>query len=294
MIRFEKEAQAEAAARAALARSPNDDGAPPADTDTDTVPSATSQHGEGEGEPPSAQSEANPSPTLAPATPVKATQSSPKPGVTAKSIAARTKEFREATWRTALARALAGNTDHARTTILVAAMSGSLAQIKAETLTSRAGFLVGETFPDLDYAEKIAQIQALNDARSANVLSVIGAAYAKDVLSFSHVADLARVFQVDLRDSWQADQSFLERYTKDELSFIAQECGLVAHIGAKAFAKLLASKKTELITGMLNRSGFDWAGRLPGAMTLDSIYGPPPAPTPVPEEAPARVAEFVA
>ncbi len=225
---------------------------------------------------------------------MKATQSSPKPGVTAKSIAARTKEFREATWRTALARALAGNTDHARTTILVAAMSGSLAQIKAETLTSRAGFLVGETFPDLDYAEKIAQIQALNDARSANVLSVIGAAYAKDVLSFSHVADLARVFQVDLRDSWQADQSFLERYTKDELSFIAQECGLVAHIGAKAFAKLLASKKTELITGMLNRSGFDWAGRLPGAMTLDSIYGPPPAPTPVPEEAPARVAEFVA
>ena len=278
VIRFEKEAQAEAAARAALARSPNDNGAPPADADTDTVPSATSQHGEGEGEPPSAQSEANPSPTLAPATPVKATQSSSKPGVTAKSITARTKEFREATWRTAL----------------VAAMSGSLSQIKAETLTSRASLLVGETFPDLDYAEKIAQIQALNDARSANVLSVIGAAYAKDVLSFSHVADLARVFQVDLRDSWQADPSFLERYTKDELSFIAQECGLVAHIGAKAFSKLLASKKTELITGMLNRTGFDWAGRLPGAMTLDSIYGPPPAPTPVPDEAPARVAEFVA
>lgn len=294
VIRFEKEAQAEAAARAALARSPDDDGVPSTHADTDTAPSATVQDGAGEGEPPSAQSEASPSPVPVPASPAKATQSPPKPGVTAKSIAARTKEFREATWRTALARALAGNADHARTTILVAAMSGSLSQIKAETLTSRAGLLVGETFPDLDYAGKIAQIQALSEARSANVLSVIGAAYAKDVLSFSHVADLARVFGVDLRESWQADQSFLERYTKDELSFIAQECGLIAHIGAKSFAKLLASKKTELITGMLNRTGFDWAGRLPGAMTLDSTYGPPPAPTPVPDEAPARAAELVA
>ena len=107
-------------------------------------------------------------------------------------------------------------------------------------------------------------------------MSVIGAAYAKDVLSFGHVADLARVFQVDLRDSWQVDQAFLERYTKDELKFIAQECGLIAHVGEKRFAKLLGSKKTDLIAGMLNRIGFGWAGRLPSAMTLDGAYGPPP------------------
>lgn len=294
VIRFEKEAQAEAAARAALATSVDDERADTADTELDTTPPAASQDGEGEGEPPSVQSEANLSSAPAPVSPAKASQSAPKPGVTAKSLAARTTELREATWRTALARALAGNADHARTTILVAAMSGSLSQIKAETLTSRASLLVGDNFRDLDYANRIAEIQALPDARSTNILSVIGAAYAKDVLNFSHVADLARVFGVDLRDSWQVDQAFLERYTKDELSFIAQECGLVAHIGAKSFARLLASKKTELITGMLNRIGFDWAGRLPGAMTLDSTYGPPPDPTPVPDEAPARVAELVA
>ncbi|MBN9940365.1 hypothetical protein JND29_14890, partial [Listeria monocytogenes] len=89
---------------------------------------------------------------------------------------------------------------------------------------------------------------------------------------FGHVADLARVFEVDLRDSWQVDKAFLDRYTKDELKFIAQECGLVAHVGEKAFAKLLASKKADLITGILNRIGFDWAGRLPSAMTLDCTY----------------------
>jgi len=198
------------------------------------------------------------------------------PKVTAASIAGRTSEWREAAWRTALARALAADPIHARTTILVAALSGTLSQIKAATLTSRAGLLVGATFPTLDYHGKIAAIRALADAQAANVLAVIGAAYAKDVDSFGHVADLARAFDVDLRDSWQVDRAFLERYTKDELSFVALECGLVAHIGAKAFAKLLAGKKTDLVTAMLHRSGFDWAGRLPGAMTLDGAYGPPP------------------
>ncbi|WP_430983541.1 hypothetical protein, partial [Escherichia coli] len=105
--------------------------------------------------------------------------------------------------------------------ILVAAMSGTLSQIKAETLKGRAGLLVGASFPDLAYSAKIAEIHALSDGQAATVLSAIGAAYAKDVLTFGHVADLARAFDVDLRDVWQVDKTFLDRYTKDELKFIA-------------------------------------------------------------------------
>ncbi|WP_029547501.1 PRTRC system ParB family protein [Novosphingobium sp. KA1] len=201
----------------------------------------------------------------------------PKSPVTARSIAIRTRELREATWRTALARALAANPAHAEATILVAAMSGTLPEIKAETLRGRAGLLVGASFPDLDFSEKIAEVQALPEPQAATVLSAIGAAYAKDVTSFDHVADLARVFAVDLRDAWQVDKTFLERYSKEELRFIARECGLIAHIGEKAFAKLLGQKKTDLIAGMLHALGFEWAGRLPSAMTLDGAYGPPPA-----------------
>lgn len=199
-----------------------------------------------------------------------------KTAVTAKSIAARTADLREAMWRTALARALAGNAAHAQAAILVAAMSGTLSQIKPDTLTSRAGILVGADFANLDYKAKIAEIRALPPPRAANILSIIGAAYAKDVHAFAHAAGLARSFDVDLRATWQVDQAFLERYTKDELKFIAQECGLIAHIGAKAFAKLLAAKKADLVSAMLNRTGFSWAGRLPSAMTLDGVYGPPP------------------
>ena len=277
VIRFEQE---ERAAKAARAASPlpvetgegdgNDDSIDRTRSSTDSSPrpEATTLELDNAG-----------TAAPAPATPIRPkTSASPasKPAVTARSIAARTIEFREATWRTALARALAGNTEHARTTILVAAMSGTLSQIKADTLTSRAGLLVGASFPSLDYSAKIATIRELPDAKATNVLSVIGAAYAKDVVSFAHVADLAKIFEIDLRDTWKVDQAFLDRYTKDELKFIAQECGLIAHIGEKRFAKMLGSKKPELVTAMLNRIGFDWAGRLPSAMTLDCTYGPPP------------------
>lgn len=200
-----------------------------------------------------------------------------KPTVTATSVAARTSDLREATWRTALARSLASHVEHAHTTILVAAMTGTLSQIKSETLRARAGLLVSATFPDLDYAGKLTAIRALSATQGSTVLSAIGAAYARDVTTFGHVADLARAFDVDLRDTWAVDQPFLERFTKDELRFIAHECGLVAHMGEKAFARLLGAKKPDLIAGMLKPTRFDWAGRLPSAMTLDARYGPPPA-----------------
>lgn len=90
--------------------------------------------------------------------------------------------------------------------------------------------------------------------------------------------DVAAAFDACLRDVWQVDKAFLSRFSnKDELKFIAQECGLVDHMGAKAFAKLLDAKTDKIIDGMLNATGFSWAGRLPGAITLDGKYSPPPA-----------------
>lgn len=275
--RLDKQQRAEDAAKAAATPAVDDAEDDEEDDPTDeTTPSADPHEQSGDGAPSSERSGTRGLTPSASANSATSASAAHKPIVTVKSIAGRTADLRETTWRTALARALAGNIAHAHTAILVAGMSGTLSQIKAETLKARAGLLVGASFPDLDYKTKITEIRALSDRQAANVLSAIGAAYAKDVLTFGHVADLARVFEVDLRDTWQVDQAFLERYTKDELKFIAQECGLVAHIGEKAFAKLLGSKKADLIAGMLNRTGFDWAGRLPSSMTLDGQYGPPP------------------
>lgn len=279
MLRDERE---EIAARRARDAADADDADDADEAAEDEADDAVMSEGEREREDPGAPGTkvTDVSTLSAPPTPIRPASPPPtvrEPTVDARSIAARTKDFREATWRTAVARALASNPGHARTAILVAAMSGTLSQIKPETLTSRAGLLVGTTFPDLDFAGKIGHLDALPDAQAGNVLAVIGAAYARDVATFAHVADLARTFDVDLRDSWHVDRAFLERYTKAELTFIARECGLVAHMGEKAFAKLLGAKKTELLGGMVHRPGFDWAGRLPGAMTLDGIYAPPPS-----------------
>jgi ParB/RepB/Spo0J family partition protein len=92
--------------------------------------------------------------------------------------------------------------------------------------------------------------------------------------------DFARVFDATLRDIWQVDAAFLGRFDKPDLKLIAQECGLVAHMGEKAFAKLLTAKPAAVVAGMLNATGFSWAGCLPRSMTLDGKYGPPPAAAP--------------
>lgn len=278
-IRFEEQERAEKAARAAALPSTDDPQGVERDDDDDGGLDDTET-----------ETDASPVDRTEPRAPAPLPSASGgsaahKPTVTVKSIAGRTSDLREAKWRTAVARALAADAVHAHTTILVAAMSGTLPQIKAETLKARAGILVGATFPDLPYGDKIAEIRVLSEPQAANVLSAVGAAFAKDVLTFAHVADLARAFAVDLRDVWQVDKAFLERYTKDELKFIAQECGLVAHMGEKGFAKLLTAKKADLIAGMLNRPGFDWAGRLPSSMTLDGQYGPPPVNVAPPPEA---------
>ncbi|MDF0491491.1 PRTRC system ParB family protein [Sphingomonas sp. H39-1-10] len=272
--RLEEQERAAAAAQVEAETSEADDDELDDSTDEDTASAAHHDRPVDESTSSAGRTAIIPRPLSAGAT-VKTTARTNGPAVTVKSIAGRTSDLRESTWRTALARDLADNAAHAHTVILVAALTGTLSQIKASTLTSRAGLLVNPSFPDLSFTAKIEDIRALSNAQAATALSAIGAAYARDVQSFGHVADLAQAFEIDIRQGWQVDRSFLERYTKDELKFIAQECGLVAHIGEKAFAKLLGSKKTELIAGMLNAVGFDWAGRLPSSMTLDGKYGPP-------------------
>lgn len=87
-------------------------------------------------------------------------------------------------------------------------------------------------------------------------------------------------FEAVLRGTWQVDATFLTGFGKEELKFIAKECGLVAHMGARKFAKLLEAKVPDVIAGMLNAKGFDWAGRLPSVMTITGTYSPPPPAAP--------------
>lgn len=105
-------------------------------------------------------------------------------------------------------------------------------------------------------------------------------------VAFLDVANLARDLDVDLRTSWTLDWGVLDQLNKDELKFVADECGLIAHMGARKFAQIFGQTTQSVASSMLNATGFDWAGRLPSAMTLDGKVGLPPAA----DEPPAQVA----
>lgn len=93
--------------------------------------------------------------------------------------------------------------------------------------------------------------------------------------TFDQVAGLAKDFEVDLRTTWRVDGGLLDQLNKDELKFVAQECGLIAHMGEKAFAKVYGQTTQSMASSMVHATGFDWAGRIPGCMSLDGKYGPP-------------------
>lgn len=109
-------------------------------------------------------------------------------------------------------------------------------------------------------------------------------------VSFDHVEMLARDLEVDLRASWTLDWSVLDQLNKDELKFIAEECGLIAHMGTKKFAQIFGQTTQSIASSMLNATGFSWAGRLPSAMTLDGKVGLPLDAEEPPAEAPAEPA----
>lgn len=218
----------------------------------------------------------------APAEPSRKPEPAPKPAapakiaVTAQSVAARATMYRETKWRSAVGRLVEGDIEAAHTVIIAAALSGTLVQIKPESLTARAWLLVNEQFPRASFRERIESVDELPVTRRKEAIAAIAAAYAKHAADFDHIADIAVAFCVNLRDSWRVDKDFLAPFGKDELKFIALECGLVAHMGEKMFAKLLKSPVDKIVEGMLNATGFDWTGHLPSAMTLDGAYDPPP------------------
>lgn len=98
---------------------------------------------------------------------------------------------------------------------------------------------------------------------------------ARAPMPFKQVTELAEEFEVDLRKHWCINGGLLDQLNKDELKFVAIECGLVAHMGEKAFAKILGQTAGSVAASMLAATGFDWAGRIPSAMSIDGKYGSP-------------------
>ena len=118
-----------------------------------------------------------------------------------------------------------------------------------------------------------AVLESADHVRVAQVLAAQITARAP--MAFGQVTELANEFEVDLRKFWCVDGGLLDQLNKDELKFIAQECGLIVHMGEKKFAKVYGQTTQSMASSMIHATGFDWAGRIPGCMSLDGQYGPP-------------------
>jgi len=145
---------------------------------------------------------------LAPGTPsgratVRSNANANGPSVTAKSIAGRTSDLREATWRTALARGLADNAFDARTAILVAALTGTLSQIKSGTLPDEKnawhfdGATLHEYLPDLEECSSLPPLTLVpveQFAREVDDVARHGMEYGfMDIAGLCPLPDAARV-----------------------------------------------------------------------------------------------------
>ncbi len=156
-IRFEEQERAEKAARAAAPRADEDADEDAEDDEQDDAIDESGADSKNPRAPSPGTTGAHVSAQATPTPPpsVSGVSTAHKPTVTVKSIASRTSDLREATWRTALARALAANAAQAHIAVLVAAMSGTLSQIKGETLKGRAGLLVARPSRNLRTAPRL-------------------------------------------------------------------------------------------------------------------------------------------
>lgn len=194
-------------------------------------------------------------------------------------IIRKSRETRENTWRKATTHSVMTSDDFemANSVILLAAFQGDINEIRDNVLSSRSAKFVGEGFDEAARADRLAMISKLDDAARKRALKAIATAYVQKTTRFDNVATIAGFYGTELSDHWSVTAEFLKLYTKTEIRFIAIELGVADHVGPKAFAKMCGGKVGEFIAGLLAIPGFDWARRIPSAMSLTGEASVPAA-----------------
>ncbi len=194
-------------------------------------------------------------------------------------IIRKSRETRENTWRKAASQSVMTSDDveMANSVILLAAFQGDIQEIRDGVLSSRAAKFVGEGFDEAGRPDRLVMISKLDEPARKRALKAIATAYVQKTTRFENVATIAGFYRTDLCDHWSVTAEFLKGYTKTEIRFIAIELGVAEHVGPKVFAKMCGGKVSEFIEGLLNIPGFDWARRVPSAMSLTGTASLPSA-----------------
>lgn len=176
----------------------------------------------------------------------------------------RVKEYRVKVWRAALRYELMANPAKNLIALIAISSSGDANQIAASKMRDAFEKLSGKKVDSFDVG---AIATALEESGEEVITKMHQGIVATATASIEEkkLVQLLAWLNVDLVSHWKLCKEYLELLTKTEIEAIAEEIGLKEAVGEK-FAKLMGSKKDEIITALLAVEGFDYTGKIPAQL----------------------------
>lgn len=152
--------------------------------------------------------------------------------------------------------------------LLTLALEGKLGKVGGSALSKAFGMLTkGSESARMNVLETAAQVAAAGEELQRHLVGGI-AASCFDGLEELDIKRLLTFMQTDLGAYWTLNAEYLDLLTKSEIQVIAEQLGIVAHVGDK-FGKMMSGKKDEIIKALLAVEGFDYKGKVPGHLQYD-------------------------
>lgn len=129
--------------------------------------------------------------------------------------------------------------------------------------------LLQMTDSELDGVENVLCVLFLSKSKNTTFL--------EESTEFKYVVSVLHSLEIDVKDYWQVDESYLKLLTRNAIETLLDESGFKAKFSAvkgdSEFKKLLAMKVSELPTKIMEFKEFDWAGYLPRSMDIKRMNG---------------------
>lgn len=217
-------------------------------------------------EQPAAPTKAQPASAGASAKPKTATAAKPK--VSASAIPPRVEEHRTEVFRSLIKKAVMSNGDAAQSVLFSLVMEGDYRHISETKIKGQWAKIYGVALPN-DLHGLLKHFASL-DAEKRDVTNRAMAATIINSIEKRKLPVLMDFLSIDMSQSWSLSDKYLQLLTKSEMEALAAEIGLKAHMG-KDFAKLMNSKRDEIIKQFLSVAGFTFAGLVPKAMDYKAL-----------------------
>lgn len=179
----------------------------------------------------------------------------------------RIKDYRVAVWRKVF-KLEAQKPSFSHVLLLSLALEGKLGKVGHTALSKAFGTLTGGSESSrINLLETAQAVMKAGDDTVQRMLSGV-AASCFDGLEEIDIKRLLTFMQADLSAHWVLNGEYLNLLTKSEMQVIAEELGIVTHLGEK-FGKLMSGKKEEIIKSLLAIADFDYKGKVPGHLKYD-------------------------